>query len=552
MQKPSLYSDPLQAQNSLLNNYGNPLTASTTPGIGQAESFQQEATPNGLPQHHQSMHGTAPAEYFAQNASTLESPTLNLSSEPQAVLMDPSHSFPPYDLLYALVDLYFKHINPWCPILHRKSTLDALFGPSALDEADRIILHAIVATTLRFSTDARLNVENRKRFHDSSKQRVLLYGLENSSVKALQALVILALDLTGTSNGPPGWNLLALITRSVVQLGLAVEATSTMVSPNYPSIYTLRAMVLPEPQSWIEDESRRRLFWMVYLLDRFATIATAFEFALDEKEIDRKLPCRDDLFSRNQAVETRWFHTSQRTDYTLSHPENLGSFSHYCELLGIISRIHQFLKRPVDIGALSDVEEWQRSYRDLDNELNSWKFNLPNDFGNISRLFSSGSMNSTKPVNCGWIMVHATYYFAIIRLHSSAAYPTTRSPIFTPSYSASQRCLTAVENMHQLGHHVVSNATLNKLGPPFAFNLWVAARLLLVHGSTIDHKVSPDIVFFVSTLAQMGKYWRVAQRYSEILNRVLEEYQTSERAPMGVNGDRMTPSSVRILADMRR
>lgn len=96
----------------------------------------------------------------------------------------------------------------------------------------------------------------------------------------------------GTSNGPPGWNLLALITRSVVQLGLAVETTSVSVAPVYPSIYTLRAMVLPEPKSFIEDESRRRLFWMVYLLDRYATVSTAFEFALDEKEIDRKLVSR--------------------------------------------------------------------------------------------------------------------------------------------------------------------------------------------------------------------------------------------------------------------
>ena len=548
-----MYPDPLQPQGSIMNNYSSSITAST-PSLGQADGYQQahEQTPNGIPQRHQSMHSTAPTEYFAQNTATLESPTLNISAEPQASLIDPSQSFPPYDLLYALVDLYFKHINTWCPILHRKTTLDALFGPSTLDEADRIILHAIVATTLRLSTDTRLNAENRKRFHDSSKQKVLLYGLENSSVKALQALVILALDLTGISNGPPGWNLLALITRSVVQLGLSVEATSTMVSPNYPSIYTLRAMTLPEPKSWIEDESRRRLFWMVYLLDRYATIATAFEFALDEKEIDRKLPCRDDLFARNQLVETRWFRTSERSDYSLNHPENLGSFSYYCEILGIVSRIHQFLKRPVDIGALSDVEEWQRSYRALDAELNSWKFSLPNEYGNIARLFNSSSSNTSKIVNCGWIMLHASYHFAIIRLHSSAAYPTTRSPIFTPSYSASQKCLAAVENMVQLGHYVVNNGMLNKLGPPFAFKLWVAARLLLVHGSTIDHKVSPDIMFFVSTLAQMGKYWKVAERYSDILNRVLDEYQTSERGPMNAHGERVTPSTVRILADMRR
>lgn len=123
----------------------------------------------------------------------LESPSLNLPGHAtyegamNAVSQD--HDFPPYDLLYALTDQFFKHINTWCPILHRRTTLDSLFGPTSLDEADRILLHAIVATTLRFSTDSRLNEQSRERYHNVSKQKVLLYGLENSSVKALQALV---------------------------------------------------------------------------------------------------------------------------------------------------------------------------------------------------------------------------------------------------------------------------------------------------------------------------------------------------------------------------
>lgn len=223
--------------------------------------------------------------------------------------------FPPYDLLYGLVDLFFKHIYPWCPILHRQTTLNSLFGDTTLDEADRIILHAVVATTVKFSTDQRLTPEKRERYHQNSKEKVLLYGIENSSVKSLQALVILALDVVGCSNGPPGWNLLALITRSVVQLGLSMETYSPAVAPQYASIYTLRAIVLPEPKDWIEEESRRRLFWMIYVLDRYATVATAFEFALDENEIDRRLPCRDDMYARNIPVETRWFHTSTRSDY---------------------------------------------------------------------------------------------------------------------------------------------------------------------------------------------------------------------------------------------
>ena len=343
--------------------------------------------------------------YYTDSNPPLKSPVLNQGEANSSIGQD--DDLPPYDLLYALADLYFKHINTWCPILHRRTTLDTLFGTSSLDSDDRALLHAIVATTLRFSNDARLTPEKKDRYHAVSKEKVLLYGLENSSVKGLQALVILALDTCGDSNGPPGWNLLALTSRSAVQLGLSVETSSLLVAPKSASIYTLRAVVLPEPANFIEDESRRRLFWMIYILDRYATMPTAFDFALDEREMDRKLPCRDDLFARNQPVETRWF-SPRAPDHAIDRPENLGSFSYYIEVVGIISRIHQFLRKPIDIWSSGDVETWQSEYRNFNNELNGWKTNLPKEYGNMTRLFDSSVGN--KIVNCGWVMLHATYF----------------------------------------------------------------------------------------------------------------------------------------------
>ncbi|KAF4121019.1 Fungal trans [Geosmithia morbida] len=519
-----------------------------TPGI--SDGFQQHMQMSEMPAPQQipGLPSSTPTQdYYSANSqgSIHQSSTASVSQNGGQPSLD--QDMPPYDLLYALVDLYFKHINTWCPILHRKTTLDSLFGPSTLQETDRILLHAIVATSMRYSNDPRLSEERRKHYHQVSKQRVLLYGMENTSVKSLQALVILSIDLVGSSNGPPGWNIMALITRGVVQLGLAVESTSFSVSPNYTSIYTLRAMVLPEPKDFIEDESRRRLFWMIYMVDRFATIATAFEFALDDKEIDRTLPCRDDLWIKNQKVETKWYKSRDYHDdspeYGVNKPENIGAFGFHCEVLNIVGQIHDFLKRPVDISALSDVEQWQLRYKELDNMLMSYKFSLPNEYGNMAKLFQPGS----KGLSCGWVMLHATYHLAVIRLHSSAAYPTTRSPIFTPSYSASQRCHSAVENIAALGEFVVNNGLLDKLGPPFAFTLWVAARLLLVHGSTVERKLSPQLRFFVDTLREMGRHWPVAARYSDLLSRVLDEHRESER-----QGDGVTPSSVKILSDMRR
>lgn len=354
--------------------------------------------------------------------------------------------------------------------------------------------------------------------------------MENLSVKLLQALVILALDLCGSRNGPPGWNIMALITRAVVQLGLAVESNSLTVAPRYQSIYTLRALILAEPKDFIEEESRRRLFWMVYLLDRYATVSTAFDFALPDSEIDRKLPCRDEFWFRNQKVETTWFTTGNEVRAAREHEdhkvENLGAFAHYMEVLGMLSKIHVFLRQPVDIGAAADVELWQRRYKELDGMLASWMASLPSEFGDATRPLQRGAR---KDVSCSWVMLHATFHTAVIRLHSSAAYPTTRSSVFTPSAGAAHLCLRAVDKVASLAEMVVDSGMLSKLGLPFAFTIWVCARLLFVHGSTIENTVPPRIAFFVDTLREIGRYWPVAARYCGLLERVLDEHAESQR-----------------------
>jgi hypothetical protein len=99
---------------------------------------------------------------------------------------------------------------------------------------------------------------------------------------------------------------------------------------------------------------------------------------------------------------------------------------------------------------------------------------------------------------------------------------------------------------------------LNKLGPPFAFSIWVAARMALVHYSTIDRHISPSIYTLLDTLREMGRYWKVAGRYATLLTRVLDEYEAAEQArrnsaaATNEDGRANTPTAVKILADMRR
>lgn len=434
---------------------------------------------------------------------------------------------PPYDLLYSLVDLYFKHVATWSPILDRKNTFDVLFGRAVLEEPDRILLHAIVAVTLRFSKDSRLTSHNRMRYHDISKQKVQLYGLENPNIRALQALVILAIDILGTSNGPQGWNLLALIARNVVQLGLNVEKSVYLAATPYPSISCLQAFAVSQPSSWTENEARRRLVWMVYVLDRYTTVSTSFNFTLDDNEVDRPLPCSYDLFSQNEPVETKWFRWPEATETIMNYPDNLGSFAYHCEILRILSRIHRFLNRPVDVANYEEVQRWRSTYLELDSDLNSFLAQLPGDYSRISQLCHSDP--ASKIAN--WIMLHAAFVTSVIRLHSAAGYPVVCSSVFKPSQQAMQRCLAAVESLRAIAQDVMDSNGLDLLGPPFAFSLWAAARVLLVHAAATENIIDLNKVnFFIITLEQMGHYWEVAGRYAKILERLVAEGQKARES----------------------
>jgi hypothetical protein len=122
--------------------------------------------------------------------------------------------------------------------------------------------------------------------------------------------------------------------------------------------------------------------------------------------VERKLPCRDDFFTANKAVETPWFRSGALMSTVGGG--HLGVFSYFVQLIGILSRIHDFLRASVDIGALEDVAKWQAKYRDLDKELGSWHYNLPPDLRDIALLFDSNPRRGV--IDGGLVLLHVTYY----------------------------------------------------------------------------------------------------------------------------------------------
>jgi len=108
----------------------------------------------------------------------------------------------------------------------------------------------------------------------------------------------------------------------------------------------------------------------------------------------------------------------------------------------------------------------------------------------------------------------------MIRLHSSVAYHSPISAFFTTLFrdDAVRSCVDAVNMILSLCDHVVNTDMIDKLGPPFAYTLWVAGRVLLVHGYTFRQPVDDKkIHILIDALGRMGTYWPVADRYRQLL-----------------------------------
>lgn len=66
------------------------------------------------------------------------------------------------------------------------------------------------------------------------------------------------------------------MTRTVEQLRLSVEEDA--VHARNGEFLIRRMSFLKRAETWAETEERRRVFWNVFLMDRFCSIATGYVF----------------------------------------------------------------------------------------------------------------------------------------------------------------------------------------------------------------------------------------------------------------------------------
>lgn len=425
------------------------------------------------------------------SGGTLDLGSFNTNQSPGAgsvtSFLDPQ-LLPPDDIVRDLISLFFTHIQPWAPII----------APQTFNAPWNIIVYAIVVVTLRLSNDPRI-ASTKQQIRQAAKSHVLSHAIESTSISSVQALALLALDLIGSEQGPSSWGILALLTRSAVHLGLIQEDehnTGGSMSGRPPAPSLSRTSIIPAPGNWHEDESRRRLFWLIFCLDRYACVSTGWDFALPDFEIKRRLPCSDELWAQSEWFTTPLFrpvlHRDAVPDRTILSP-----MAYLVEALDLLGRSHTLQSRTVEANDSREVEHRKDMTMTLTSAAKRWFNDLP------LRNMEPSSMT---------LVIQAIYHATLLKLNAYYAFPALSNGVPVEPYGST--CVTSARAVVQLCNQAAEIGFKQASSPLFIWSTWVAARVLFVN-AFLAHADKPDDDFdtIVKSLKEQAPYWSLASEF---------------------------------------
>jgi hypothetical protein len=180
-----------------------------------------------------------------------------------------------------------------------------------------------------------------------------------------------------------------------------VDYLQLTVEPDEPSrrSFMRPLTLLTEASSPGEVEERRRVFWNIFLMDRFLSVITGWNTSLTAQDVRRRLPCNAKMWIRGERAVTPFFgimdkstanignlmsyisprtppsHDTQRRSPSpsISKPvdtSNVGAQAFLIEATESLSQVTSFfLQQEVNFENKEEVSQWLARFKGLDLRL---------------------------------------------------------------------------------------------------------------------------------------------------------------------------------------
>jgi hypothetical protein len=445
------------------------------------------------------------------------------NSEVRVGKEEPESILPPEDLLHGLCQIYFTQIHPWIPILHRPNFEKALVSEN---KPSPVILKAITAATIKYSD---VSAETQAWYYNKCRDAVVLAVMDLFSVESMQASIIIAYDTIGSGKGPRSWSIVASATRVVEQLGLAGEeedvANNKLLN---------RIGFLTPSTSWTESEERRRVFWTIFLMDRFCSVTTGWNTSLTSTDVKRRLPVEGTFWRDDEPRTARYFNISEQIVDSIDETSALGGFAYLIEASECLKRVVSFLlHEEADFSDSNGLRRWFDIFQGLDAMLVRWKTFLPERW-QVACVDGSGHPDQNLT------LAHITHNTSVILLHQNIAYPDASLSLRLPRESATQTCVAAATEIATISTKFLLH-TQTSVSPQFTFCLFVAARALLAHSIYYNTALSSNFAGFIASLHDLSRRWNGNGPQEENL-----AAQFADRLETAMHAN--SPISVRVAA----
>jgi hypothetical protein len=298
-------------------------------------------------------------------------------------------ALPPRQECYALLKDYFENFNCMFPLFHEPTFMHLVDKQYTLQPYEgsgwwaSLNVALAIAHRLRVMSNVVSHEEDDIAWGYLKNAMAVMpeLTLRNTDLFSVQALLGMALFLQGTPNPQPSFSLVAAAIRLAHSIGLHKRGSGFNLND-------------------VENEQRKRVFWIAYCLDKDICLRSGRPPAQDDDDMNVELPSEDPPDNVGNIP------LAQESDGR----RTMNLFRLMCRFAEIQSRVYKQLysvraSRQTDGQLLNTIG-------DLDAQLEAWKDSIPLDFRPEHEIKAAHT-----PLIFHVVVLHFAYYNCLTTIH---------------------------------------------------------------------------------------------------------------------------------------
>ncbi|KAH9205002.1 fungal-specific transcription factor domain-containing protein [Leptodontidium sp. 2 PMI_412] len=433
-------------------------------------------------------------------------------------------TLPPAEVQQELFQVYFDQIHNCIPIIHKQRFYTTLklgpdLGPPLCLQYSMWCLSSSV--TPKYTRLCEIFYQTARRYAEISEAK----GIDEAfTVYHAQCWHLVATFEAQRMYIARSWMSAGKCVRLVQMMGLhRIDKHGSYIG------------IIPEAESFIELEERRRTFWAAYLSDRFASKCSGWPMAINEHEIYTNLPSSAYAFENGEEETSISLADALADEGAANLSSPFAAVILATTLLGHVSMHIYNSKKPNTSETPGHCEYWAK-HRELDTSILNMFMHLPDQF----RVPAGAS-------DINVVFLNITLQTAATCLHQAAIktalkYHKDNGFIF----QSMNRCITTADAI-TMATRCINRNDLSR------FNLWSGFCLFMAgvvycydlrFSRPPNMQSQPSLGFLQQVLEELGKFHSVAQYFKTLLQVEIGVLRGGRRHGAG-GGGRKQPNFLR-------